>query len=106
MLHNQRLRKFARDPNYTARYPGKQLTSTSLSILAAIERYRLIPTSLILHLIPGNHRVNYRRLQHLYHIGLVNRLALFGKTGRPGEFNYFLDNTDALDLLISESAIA
>jgi hypothetical protein len=102
MPQNQRLRKFARDPNYAARHPGKQLTTTSLSILAAIDRYRLIPTALILRLVPGNHRVIYRHLQHLYHSGLVNRLALFGRTGRPGEFNYFMDNTDALELLISE----
>jgi hypothetical protein len=101
--NKQRLRKFARDPQYASRYPGKRLTAASVAILSAVERYRLIPTSLILRLVPGNHRVIYRHLQYLYHSGLINRLALFGKTGRPGEFNYFLDNPAALDLLSSET---
>jgi hypothetical protein len=102
----QRLRKFARDPQYASRYPGKRLTATSVAILSAVERYRLIPTSLILRLVPGNDRVIYRHLQYLYHAALINRLALFGKTGRPGEFNYFLDNPQTLELLVSEAGVA
>jgi len=100
-----RLRKFARDPSYAGRHPNKRLTDVSLAILAAIERYRLIPTSLLLRLTPGNSRVIHRHLQHLYHSGLVNRLALFGRSGRPGEFNYFLDNSQALEILVTEGEI-
>jgi len=104
MSQNQlRLHKFARDPLYLSRHAGKRLTQTSYSILSTIERYRLLPSSMILRLVAGNDRVIYRHLQHLYQLGLVNRLALFGKTGRPGEFNYFLDNPQTLELLVSET---
>jgi hypothetical protein len=48
--------------------------------------------------VGGNQRV-YRLLQILYHRGLVNRFCFFGPSGRPGEFNYFLDSPSALELL-------
>ncbi|MGH9828737.1 MAG: hypothetical protein ACREDR_36410, partial [Blastocatellia bacterium] len=100
MTKQLRLRKFTRDPDYAVRHKGRRLTDTSLAILGAIERYRVIPTSLLLRLIQANPRVGYRHLQHLYHTGLINRFCFFGPTGRPQEFNYFLDNPDALHLLI------
>jgi hypothetical protein len=96
----RRLRKFTRDPKYAVRHNGKRITDTSLVILSAIERYRIVPTSLLLRLIQANKRVAHRHLQYLYHSGLVNRFCFFGPTGRPLEFNYFLDNPDALRLLI------
>lgn len=93
----QRLRKFKRDPGYDAR---RQITNRALQIIATIKRYRVIPTSLLLKLIPGDTRNTYDHLKHLYHKGLVNRFCFFGPTGRPLEFNYFLDSRQALDLLV------
>jgi len=96
----RRLRKFTRDPEHIIRNKGKRITDISLAILGTIERYRIVPTSLLLHLVNRNQRVAYRHLQHLYHSRLVNRFCFFGPTGRPSEFNYFLDNPEALHLLI------
>jgi hypothetical protein len=105
MSHSyKRLRKFRRDPNYTTRLGRRRITRTSLDIITTIERYRVIPTSLLLRLVGGDQRNVYSQLQQLYHKGLVNRFCLFGPTGRPQEFNYFLDNSKALDLLIDQTA--
>src|ERR1700733_6424397 len=102
MTTTKRLRKFSRDPRYGTLHRRKRLTATSLALVAAVERYRILPTSLLLRLVATNARVGQRHPQHLYHAGLVNRLALFGRTGRAGEFNYFLDSTAALGLLQKE----
>lgn len=96
----KRLKKFSRDPNYVTRFEHRQITERALSIIATIERYRVIPTSLVVRLIDGDPRNIKDHLQHLYHRGLINRFCFFGTTGRPLEFNYFLDNADVLDLLI------
>jgi len=95
----QRLRKFSRDPQAATQLSRRHLTHTSLAAIETIERYRLIPTSLLIKLVGGNQRNVYRHLQVLYHRGLVNRFCFFGPSGRPGEFNYFLDNPSALELL-------
>lgn len=99
-MPQQRLRKFSRDPNYTARFARRQVTDRALNIIATIERYRLIPTPLLLRLVAGDPRNTADHLQHLYHKGLINRFCFFGLTGRPQEFNYFLDSPEALDLLV------
>jgi len=101
-LRQQRLKKFSRDPDYVSRFAHRQITERALRIIATIERYRVIPTSLLLSLIEGDSRNIQDHLQHLYHRGLVNRFCFFGLTGRPLEFNYFLDNPDALNLLIEQ----
>ncbi len=101
----ERLRKFSRDPRAATRLSRRRLTHTSLTTIETIERYRLIPTSLLIKLVGGNPRNVYRHLQVLYHRGLVNRLCFFGLSGRPGEFNYFLDNPTALELLADLSDI-
>lgn len=99
-MPQERLKKFTRDPNYAFRFAGRQITDRALQIIATIERYRVIPTSLLLRLVGGDPRNAHDHLQHLYHRALVNRFCFFGPTGRPLEFNYFLDNPDALGLLI------
>src|SRR6185503_8217100 len=70
-----------------------------------IERYRIVQTSLLLRLIEANEQVGYRHLQYLYHADLVNRICFFGSSGRPGEFNYFLDNPKALELLAEQGNV-
>src|ERR1700733_10378731 len=99
-MPQQRLKKFSRDPNYAIRFPNRQITERALNIIATIERYRVIPTPLLLRLVGGDPRNAADHLQHLYQKGLINRFCFFGPTGRPLEFNYFLDNPDALHLLI------
>src|SRR2546428_9017640 len=92
----KRLSKFKREPKAVA---DKKLTGRSLDVIAAIARYRFLPTSLLVRLIEGNEDVTHRHLQLLFHKELVNRFA-FPKTGGSNEFNYYLDDVKALALLV------
>ena len=104
-MQHQRFKKFSRDPEAAKALSNRQITERALSIIAAIERYRVIPTSLLLRLVGGDRRNIYGHLQHLYHRGLINRFCFFGPTGRPQEFNYFVDNQEALELLIDRTRV-
>jgi hypothetical protein len=95
----QRLKKYTRDPNTLAAVASRQITTTSLTIIATIHDYRIVPTSLLLRLVPGHEKNIYRHLQQLYHKGLINRFA-FMRGKNPGEFHYYLDNPAALELLV------
>lgn len=99
----QRLRKYSRDLTTLAAVASRQITPTSLAIIATIHDYRIIPTSLLVRLVPGHEKNIQRHLQQLYHKGLVNRFA-FMRGKNPGEFHYYLDNPEALNLLIAHSA--
>jgi hypothetical protein len=88
----KRLPKFKRTPEAVG---NRQVTETSLAIMDTIERYQMIPTSLLIRLVPGNQRVTQLHLQRLYHKGLINRFC-FMKGRTPGEFHYYLDNVQAL----------
>jgi hypothetical protein len=94
-----RLKKYGRDPNTLAAVASRQITNTSLTIIATIHDYRIVPTSLLIRLVPGHEKNIYRHLQQLYHKALVNRFA-FMRGKNPSEFYYYLDNTEALDLLV------
>lgn len=94
----QRLKKYGRDASSFAALASRQITKTSLTLIATIYDYKIIPTSSLVALVPGHAKNIYRQLQQLYHKGLVNRFAFFrGKN--PGEFHYYLDAVEALDLL-------
>lgn len=95
----QRLKKFSRDLSTLAAVAHRQITATSMAIIATIHDYRIVPTSLLVRLVPGHEKNIYRQLKHLYHKGLVNRFA-FMRGRNPGEFHYYLDNPAALDLLL------
>jgi hypothetical protein len=95
-MTQKRLPKFRRIPEAVA---TRQITDTSLAIIDTIERYHLIPTSILVRLVEGNDRVTARHLQRLYHKGLINRFC-FMKGRIPGEFHYYLDNPKALDHLV------
>ena len=101
MPKQQRLSKFQRQPKAVAE---KKLTARSLEVIAAISRFRFLPTSFLVRLVKGNEDVTHRHLQLLFHKGLVNRFA-FPKTGGSSEFNYYLDNPQAL-LLLAEHGLA
>lgn len=93
-----RLPKFARVPE---RFSSTKTTDRDLSIISAIAEYRLATSSQLVALVGGNEDVTYRRLQRLFHLGLINRFSL-PRHGYPGEFIYYLDEPGALRLL-SES---
>jgi len=101
----QRLKKYSRDPSTLAALANRRITDTSIHILATIHDYRIIPTSLLVRLIPGNSKNIQRHLQQLYHKELINRFA-FMRGKNPGEFHYYLDNVAALQLLIDRGAKA
>jgi hypothetical protein len=96
----QRLPKFRREPRALT---NRQITERSLAIIETIHRYRILPTSLTVHLVVGDTRTTQQHLQMLFHRGLINRFA-FPRIGNPGEFHYYLDNTAALDLLVEQGS--
>src|ERR1051325_12049429 len=95
----QRIKKYSRDDDTFAAVSSRQITNASLRILPTIHDYKIIPTSLIIRLVPGHEKSTYRHLQQLYHKGLINRFA-FMRGKNPSEFYYYLDNPAALDLLL------
>ena len=97
----KRLRRFIRQPD---RLADRQLTAKGLQAVAIIERYRFVPTSLLVRLMPGDQKNNNRHLQTLFHKGLVNRFAL-PKYGGPGEFIYYLDSQASLTTLIEQGLL-
>ena len=99
----KRLKKYSRDK--AENLPPRRITERSIEIVGIIERYRLIPTSLIVRLIDGDLRTSERHLQNLYHQGLINRFA-FPSTFYPTEFVYYLDDRRALDLLVTNGSDA
>lgn len=94
----QRLKKYSRDPGTFAAVASRQITPTSLATIATIHDYRIVPTSLLVRLVPGHPKSIHRHLQQLYHKNLVNRFA-FMRGKNPSEFHYYLDNPAVLDLL-------
>jgi hypothetical protein len=97
----QRLKRFIRQPD---RLAGRKLTDKGLEALAIIARYRFVPSSMLVRLIHGESKNSYRNLQTLFHHGFTQRFAL-PKYGGPGEFIYYLDSPDTLDLLIDAGVL-
>ncbi len=91
----QRFPKYKRRPEALE---SRQITDRSLDIIATIDRYRILPSSLLLRLVDGNARITQRHLQALFHKGLVSRFS-FPTIGNK-EFIYYLENADALRLLV------
>ena len=98
----QRLNRFIRQPDQVA---ARQITDKSFQVMATIERYRFAPSSLLVRLVPGGQRNNYRHLQTLYHKNFINRFALPTVYGTPGEFVYYLDTLSALHLLVEKGLL-
>jgi hypothetical protein len=96
----QRLPKYRRDPE---RLEPRRITDRSLNIIAIIERYKFLPSSLIAQLAGGHPKRTMRHLQTLYHNGFINRFT-FPRVGNPGEFIYYLDDVRALELLVTAGA--
>lgn len=94
-----RLRKYSRDSSTLLAVASRQITPKSLTVIATIHDYKIVPTSLIVRLVPGHEKSTHRHLHQLYHKALVNRFA-FMRGKNPSEFYYYLDNPEALDLLV------
>jgi hypothetical protein len=75
------------------------ITDRDLNIIEAVLRYRFSPTSELVRLVGGNEKVTLRRLRQLWECGQINRFAFPG-TRNHSEFTYYLDTTEALDLLV------
>src|SRR6266700_1567665 len=97
-----RLRRFKRQPE---KLESRQLTGKGLEAMAIIERFRFVPSSLLVRLVNGGQRNNYRHLQTLFHKGFVNRFALPTIYGMPGEFVYYLDTLPSFRLLVQRGLI-
>jgi hypothetical protein len=95
MPEQQRAKKFIRQPE---RFANRQVTDRSIDIIEYLVRYRFLSRSLIIRLVTGDSRTTDDHLQWMWHKGLLQRFA-FVLFGKPGEFNYYLDNNDALRLL-------
>lgn len=95
----KRLPKYRRTEESAKALANRRITDRSLNIISYLSFYNVLPTSLMVHLVEGNKDNIYRHLQTLYHKKLINRFA-FPSSLNPGEFNYYLDNPTALDLLI------
>ncbi len=98
----QRLRRFVRQPD---KFENRQLTRKTFEILAIIERYRFLSSSLLTHLATGDRRNTYQHLQTLFHKGLANRFALPTLYGTPGEYIYYLDSLASFHLLIEHGLV-
>lgn len=94
----KRLKKYSREN--PENLPNRHITERSIQIIETIERYKFLPTSLIVRLVEGYPRNIERHLQNLYHQGLINRFAFPG-IGFPSEFTYYLDDQRALTLLVN-----
>jgi len=81
------------------------VTARDLDIVEAVLRYRFSPTSELTRLVGGHQDVNVKRLRKLWEWGYVNRFAFPGIRVHS-EFIYYLDGTNALDLLLQHGRIA
>ena len=78
---------------------GGVITDRDLDIVEVILRYRFSPASQLVRLVGGNEDVTFRRLRRLWEKGLINRWAFPGIRAHS-EFHYYLDNAEALNLLV------
>src|ERR1044071_7380884 len=97
-----RRKRFVRQPE---KLGCRQVTDKTFQGLSIIERYRLVPTSLLVRLMPGEITNNYEHLRTLFDLGYVSRFALPTLLGKPGEFVYYIDKQASLKLLIEHGFI-
>jgi len=94
-------KRFQQQPDQV---PLGQITDLSLEAIAAIERYKLVPSSLLLELLGGNRRVAQRHLHKLFQHGYIKCFSL-ENFGRSKELIYYLDNAKALHELIHRRGV-
>ena len=84
---------------------GGRLSDRDLDIIEAVMRYRFSPASQLVRLVGGNEDVTHRRLRWLWESRLINRWAFPGIRSHS-EFHYYLDNREALNLLVEHCRLA
>src|SRR5437868_1454104 len=94
-MPNQSFAKFVRPENPRP----SRISERDLDILGTVLRFRFSPASELVRLVGGNEDVTFRRLRRLWEQGLVNRWAFPGIRAHS-EFHYYLDNRQALELLV------
>jgi DNA-binding HxlR family transcriptional regulator len=99
-MHTQIFSKFVRPEKPAA----GRTTDRDLEIIETILRYRFVPTSELVRLVGGNEDVTLRRLRRLWEKGLINRWAFPG-IRTHSEFYYYLDNREALNLLVEHGRL-
>jgi len=82
-----------------------RISDRDLDIIEAVLRYRFSPTSELIRLVGGNEDVTQRRLRKLWEWQLINRFAFPGIRAHS-EFHYYLDNRQALALLMDRGRLA
>jgi len=95
----KRLPKFRRTPE---KLPRREITRIDFDIIKLLHDFKFLSSIQIWKLVAADRKAVYKHLQTLYHQQLINRFhfpTMFG----AGEFYYYLDNTQALDLLTSEA---
>jgi hypothetical protein len=86
--------------------PGRvrSISDRDLDMVEAILRYRFSPTSELARLVGGHEDVTQRRLRTFWERQLVNRFA-FPKIPNHGEFIYYLDRRQSLELLVEHQRL-
>ena len=82
-----------------------RLSERDLDVIETVMRYRFLPASQLVRLVGGNEDVTHRRLRWLWETGLINRWAFPGIRSHS-EFHYYLDNREALNLLVDSGRLA
>ena len=82
--------------------PNRNTTTIDFEIIKTIYDFNFLSSTQLLKLINADRQTIYKHLQTLYHQQLINRVH-FPTAFVAGEFYYYLDNTQALDLLITET---
>src|SRR5450631_3085447 len=80
------------------------ITDRDLDIIGAILRYRFSPTSELARLVGGHEDIIHRRLRMLWERHLISRFA-FPKIPNHGEFIYYLDRRQSLELLVEHGRL-
>ena len=81
-------KRFQQQPDQV---PLGRITDLSLEAIATIERYKLVPSSLLLEILGGNRRVAQRHLHKLFQHGYIKCFSL-ENFGRSKELIYYLDS--------------
>ena len=99
-------KRFQQDPDNV--HLG-EITDVSLAVIATIERYKLIPSSVLVSLVGGNERSTQRHLHKLFHHDYLKRFTLQfvgGNAHLPDrEMIYYLDNRKTLEELVRRSGV-
>lgn len=95
----RRMPKFKRAPQ---QLPNREITPIDFDIIKLLHDFKFLSSPQLLKLIKADRQTTYKHLQTLYHQQIINRFhfpTIFG----AGQFCYYLDNTNALNLLVEEA---